>query len=67
VVGISAVLAVAVVVAGLLVGATPLLTGDVLLWLQGQAPPQIAFALDERAPRVIAAVTAGLRSRSPDA
>jgi len=31
----------------------------VLLWLQGQAPPQIAFALDERAPRVLAAVTAG--------
>lgn len=54
------VLAVAgVVVAGLLLGSTPLLTGDVLLWLQGQAPPPIAFALDERAPRAIAAVTAG--------
>ena len=49
----------AVVVGGLLVGSTPLLTGDVLLWLQGQAPPEIAFALDERAPRVAAAVTAG--------
>ncbi|MGN8026598.1 iron ABC transporter permease [Microbacterium sp. 22242] len=59
VLALSIVLVVAVVVAGLLLGATPLLTGDVLLWLQGQAPPQIAFALDERAPRVAAAVTAG--------
>lgn len=59
VLAIAAVLVVAVVIAGLLLGATPLLTGDLLLWLQGQAPPQIAFALDERAPRVIAAVTAG--------
>lgn len=49
----------AVVLIGMLVGSTPLLTGDILLWLQGQAPPRIAFALDERAPRVIAAVTAG--------
>ncbi len=49
----------AVIVGGLLVGSTPLLTGDVLLWLQGHAPPEIAFALDERAPRVVAAVTAG--------
>ena len=56
---VSGVLVVAVVVAGLLLGATPLLTGDVLLWLQGSAPAQIAFALDERAPRVLAAVAAG--------
>jgi len=44
---------------GLLLGHTALLTGDVVLWLQGQAPPQIAFALSERAPRVAAAMCAG--------
>lgn len=49
----------AVILTGLLLGSTALLTGDIALWLQGQAPPQIAFALDERSPRVIAAVTAG--------
>nr|WP_309128811.1 iron ABC transporter permease [Microbacterium sp.] len=49
----------AVVLVGLLVGATPLLTGDIMLWLQQQAPPLVSFALDERAPRVIAAVVAG--------
>ncbi|WP_295014094.1 iron ABC transporter permease [uncultured Microbacterium sp.] len=59
VLGAAAVLLVAVIVGGLLLGATPLLTGDVLLWLQGAASPEIAFALDERAPRVLAAVTAG--------
>ena len=59
VLAVTAVLLGAVVLAGLLLGATRLLSGDVLLWLQGQAPPQIAFALDERAPRVLAAVTAG--------
>ncbi len=49
----------AVVIGGMLLGSTPLLTGDILLWLQGDAAPRIAFALDERTPRVIAAVTAG--------
>lgn len=49
----------AVILIGMLVGATPLLTGDILLWLQHQAPPLVSFALDERAPRVIAAVVAG--------
>lgn len=48
-----------VVLVGLLVGSTPLLTGDILLWMQREAPPLVSFALDERAPRVIAAVTAG--------
>ncbi|QMU98634.1 iron ABC transporter permease [Microbacterium esteraromaticum] len=57
VVGVAALAA--VVVIGMLVGATPLLTGDIALWLQNQAPPLVAFALDERAPRVIAAVVAG--------
>ncbi|MBW9109746.1 iron ABC transporter permease [Microbacterium ureisolvens] len=49
----------AVVLAGMLLGSTRLLTGDIVLWLQDAAPPRIAFALDERAPRVIAAVVAG--------
>ncbi|WP_203581137.1 iron ABC transporter permease [Microbacterium hibisci] len=49
----------AVVLVGMLVGSTQLLTGDILLWLTDAAPARIAFALDERAPRVIAAVTAG--------
>jgi len=48
-----------VVLIGLLTGATALLTGDILLWLQRQAPPLVSFALDERAPRVLAAVLAG--------
>lgn len=56
-VGIAAL--VAVVVIGMLVGATPLLTGDIALWLQDQAPPLVSFALDERVPRVTAAVVAG--------
>ncbi|GAA2873822.1 iron ABC transporter permease [Microbacterium arabinogalactanolyticum] len=49
----------AVILVGMLVGATPLLTGDILLWMQHQAPPLVSFALDERSPRVIAAVVAG--------
>ncbi|MFD7869540.1 iron ABC transporter permease [Microbacterium sp. NPDC059771] len=48
-----------VLLLGLLAGHTWLLTGDIALWLQGQAAPPIAFALDERAPRVVAAVVAG--------
>ena len=57
IVGIAALAA--VILIGMLVGATPLLTGDIVLWLQHQAPPLVSFALDERAPRVIAAVVAG--------
>ncbi|MBS0022836.1 iron ABC transporter permease [Microbacterium paraoxydans] len=48
-----------VLLLGLLAGHTWLLTGDIALWLQGQAAPPIAFALDERAPRIVAAVVAG--------
>ena len=47
-----------VLLLGLLAGHTWLLTGDIALWLQGQAAPPIAFALDERAPRIVAAVVA---------
>ena len=48
---------VGVLLLGLLAGHTWLLTGDIALWLQGQAPAPIA--LDERAPRIVAAVVAG--------
>lgn len=51
--------AVAVVVLGLLGGDTWLKAGDVSLWARGEAAPLIQFALDERAPRVAAAVLAG--------
>ncbi|RGE19836.1 iron ABC transporter permease [Leucobacter sp. wl10] len=44
---------------GLLAGSLWLRTGDVSLWLQGTAPDLVARALDERAPRVAAAVLAG--------
>ncbi|MCZ4302107.1 iron ABC transporter permease [Microbacterium oxydans] len=50
---------VGVLLLGLLAGHTWLLTGDIALWLQGEAPPVIAFALDERAPRIVAALVAG--------
>lgn len=46
-------------VLGLLVGNTMLRTGDIALWLRGQGPPLVRFALDERAPRVLAAMVAG--------
>ncbi|QAY62403.1 iron ABC transporter permease [Xylanimonas allomyrinae] len=55
----AALLAGAVVVAGLLAGSTWLRTGDIALWMQGEGPAVVRFALDERAPRVAAAVVAG--------
>ena len=59
VLALSVVGVIGIVVAGLLLGASLLRTGDVALWLQGDAPPQIAFALSERAPRITAAICAG--------
>ncbi len=56
---VAAVLAVGVVLAGLLAGDTWLRTGDLVLWLGGDARPFVRFAFDERAPRVAAAVLAG--------
>jgi iron complex transport system permease protein len=44
---------------GLLAGHTWLRTGDIGLWLSGQGPPLVRFALDERAPRAVAAMMAG--------
>jgi ABC-type Fe3+-siderophore transport system permease subunit len=52
-------LAVAGLVVGLLTGQTMLLTGDVVNWLRDQAVVSVQFALDERAPRVVAAVAGG--------
>ncbi|MFI1992885.1 iron ABC transporter permease [Actinoplanes sp. NPDC020271] len=54
-----AALLITVVIGGLLAGSLWLRTGDVVLWLQGTAPDLIARALDDRAPRVAAAVVAG--------
>ncbi|WP_183095130.1 iron ABC transporter permease [Nocardioides stalactiti] len=48
-----------VTVLGLLGGDTWLRTGDVALWLQHEGSPLVRFALDERAPRVAAAVLGG--------
>ncbi len=53
------VLLVAAVLAGLLAGSLWLRTGDIALWLQGTAPDLIGRSLDERVPRVAAAVLAG--------
>ncbi|MFD2792177.1 iron ABC transporter permease [Promicromonospora vindobonensis] len=59
VLGVCAILVVGVVLLGMLAGSTWLRTGDIALWLQGQGPPVVQFALDERAPRVLASVVAG--------
>lgn len=60
---IVVVIAVAVVIAaavlGLLAGSLWLQLGDVVLWMRGIAPELIRQALDDRAPRVAAAVLAG--------
>ncbi|EYR61978.1 monooxygenase [Actinotalea ferrariae CF5-4] len=49
----------AAVVAALLLGDRLLLLGDVALWLEGRAGGQVTFVLDQRVPRVLAAVVAG--------
>ncbi|MFE2374740.1 iron ABC transporter permease [Streptomyces sp. NPDC059398] len=56
--GAVALLAGAVLVA-VLAGSLWLRTGDVVLWARGGAPGLIGQALDDRVPRVIAAVLAG--------
>lgn len=55
----AVVLLVAAAVVGVLAGSLWLRTGDVVLWLQGSAPDLIGMALDDRVPRVTAAVLAG--------
>jgi ferric hydroxamate transport system permease protein len=44
---------------GLMAGYTWLLTGDLLVWARDDAVPVVRFAMDERAPRVAAALLAG--------
>ncbi|MFE3826644.1 iron ABC transporter permease [Streptomyces sp. NPDC059092] len=56
--GAVALLAAAVLVA-VLAGSLWLRTGDVALWVRGTAPDLIGQALDDRVPRVAAAVLAG--------
>ncbi|WEH35086.1 iron ABC transporter permease [Streptomyces sp. AM 4-1-1] len=56
--GAGALLAVAALVA-VLAGSLWLRTGDIALWVQGTAPDLIGQALDDRVPRVTAAVLAG--------
>ncbi|MFG2736565.1 iron ABC transporter permease [Streptomyces harbinensis] len=58
VLGAAALLTAAIVVA-LLAGSLWLRTGDLLLWAQGTAPVLVGQALDDRVPRVLAAVLAG--------
>ncbi|ODU05589.1 MAG: ABC transporter permease [Pseudonocardia sp. SCN 72-86] len=56
---VVAVLLAAAALTGMLAGSLWLRTGDIALWLQGLAPDLVGRALDERAPRVGAAVLAG--------
>ncbi|SNS32968.1 iron ABC transporter permease [Actinacidiphila glaucinigra] len=46
-------------VAGVLLGDTKLLLGDVANWTQGRAGQAVSFVLDTRVPRVLAALLAG--------
>ncbi|MFJ6075248.1 iron ABC transporter permease [Streptomyces sp. NPDC093065] len=55
----AVVLLAAAAVVGVLAGSLRLRTGDVVLWLQGSAPDLVGMALDDRVPRVSAAVLAG--------
>jgi iron complex transport system permease protein len=50
---------VSVGVAGLLLGDTKLLLGDVVNWARGRAGQGVTFVLDTRVPRVLAALLAG--------
>ncbi len=59
VLAIVVVAAAGVTVLGLLGGDTWLRTGDIGLWLSDEGSPLVRFALDERAPRVAAAVLGG--------
>jgi iron complex transport system permease protein len=56
---IAVVLLAVTIVIGLLSGSLWLRTGDLVLWLQHGAPDLVTRALDERAPRIAAAVLAG--------
>lgn len=59
VVGLLGLLVVAAIVAGLLLGDRVVLLGDVANWWDGVAGRQVDFVLDQRLPRVLAALLAG--------
>lgn len=56
---VAAVAAATITLLGLLGGDTWFRVGDLSLWARGEAAPLINFALDERGPRVAAAVLGG--------
>ena len=60
VVGVAAVVTGGALVAGTLAGDTILLTGDVANWLSGVSGPRVTFVLEERLPRVLAAMVSGV-------
>lgn len=53
------VLAATAALVGLLAGHTWLLTGDLVVWARGDAIAVVEFAMDERTPRVVAALAGG--------
>jgi ferric hydroxamate transport system permease protein len=57
--GVLVVLAVGVTIAGVLLGDTYLLLGDLANWISGQAGPIVTGVMDNRLPRVVAALLAG--------
>ncbi|MFE7455640.1 iron ABC transporter permease [Streptomyces sp. NPDC057554] len=59
VVSVAVVLLAGAVLVGVLAGSLWLRTGDLVLWAQGTAPDLVGRALDDRMPRVAAAVLAG--------
>ncbi len=59
VVAVCVLAVVGALVAGMLLGDTIVLTGDLLNWLRGHTGPGLTFVLDQRYPRVAAALLAG--------
>ncbi|WP_411070303.1 iron ABC transporter permease [Streptomyces sp. cmx-4-25] len=57
--GVLVAVVVGAVVAGVLLGDSELLLGDVVNWAQGRAGRTVSFVLDTRVPRVLAALLAG--------
>jgi ABC-type Fe3+-siderophore transport system permease subunit len=56
---VASALLVAAALVGLLAGSLWLRTGDIVVWVNGTAPDLIGRALDDRSPRVLAALLAG--------
>ncbi|HYJ66045.1 MAG TPA: iron ABC transporter permease [Nocardioidaceae bacterium] len=57
---LAAVVAIAATVVGMLFGDTTLLLGDLTNWLTGRSGPAITYLLDNRLPRVVLGVLAGV-------